>query len=150
MVDTSIKSLLTLLSLWGIMSFTPSSLDEHSLKVTVEDLRNSNGKVRFNLYDRDGVFPDQDFEKTREVGHAPIEDGTAIYTFHGLPEGDYAVNILHDENGNDKIDKGYILPNEGIGFSNYESIGLMNKPNFSKASISLDRDRSIEVGTIYF
>lgn len=50
----------------------------------------------------------------------------------------YAVNILHDENANGKIDKGFILPKEGIGFSNYSSVGPMNRPNFSKALLEDD------------
>jgi uncharacterized protein (DUF2141 family) len=32
--------------------------------------------------------------------------------------------LLHDENKNGKIDKGFILPKEGIGFSNFQSIGF--------------------------
>jgi uncharacterized protein (DUF2141 family) len=150
MITTSLRRFLSILLLSPLLASAPASPEEHSLEVVVEGLRNSKGRVRFNLYDRDNVFPDEDFERTCEVGYAAIEKGRATYRFEGLPEGDYAVNILHDENRNDEIDKGYILPEEGIGFSNYESIGLMNKPEFSKASISLLEDRSIDVKTIYF
>jgi len=31
----------------------------------------------------------------------------------------YAINILHDEDNNGKIKKGFVLPKEGMGFSNY-------------------------------
>jgi len=41
-----------------------------------------------------------------------------------------------------------ILPEEGIGFSNYESIGLRNKPSFEKASFYLSADKSITVKII--
>ncbi len=59
------------------------------------------------------------------------------------------MNILHDENNNGKIDKGLLLPKEGIGFSNYQSIGLKNRPNFSKASFELNTDKTISVRIIY-
>jgi len=59
------------------------------------------------------------------------------------------VNILHDENKNGKIDKKFILPKEGIGFSNYKSIGFTNKPNFSKASFELDSKTEINIKVIY-
>ena len=59
------------------------------------------------------------------------------------------MNILHDENKNGKIDKGFILPIEGIGFSNFQSIGLTNRPNFSKASFELKENKSISVKVIY-
>jgi uncharacterized protein (DUF2141 family) len=79
-----------------------------------------------------------------------IQNGSSKVTFCNLPIGKYAVNILHDENENGEIDKGFILPIEGVGFSNYQSIGLTNRPNFSKASVDLNRDKKIEVKIIYF
>jgi uncharacterized protein (DUF2141 family) len=70
-------------------------------------------------------------------------------TFKNLTEGKYAVNILHDENNDGKIKKGIILPIEGIGFSNYQSIGISNKPTFSKASFNVQSNTRITVKMIY-
>ncbi|WP_317124951.1 DUF2141 domain-containing protein [Paenimyroides viscosum] len=42
-----------------------------------------------------------------------------------------------------------MLPKEGIGFSNYQTIGLRNRPNFSKASFELNADKTVEVKVIY-
>ena len=61
----------------------------------------------------------------------------------------YAVNILHDENKNGKIDKGLIMPNEGIGFSNFQSIGFSNRPSFSKASFRVNENKLVSVKMIY-
>jgi len=44
------------------------------------------------------------------------------------------------ENMNGEIDKGFILSIEGIVFLNYESIGLTNRPDFTKESFSLTSD----------
>jgi uncharacterized protein (DUF2141 family) len=79
-----------------------------------------------------------------------IKNGASTVTFTNLPEGRYAVNILHDENKDGKIKKGFLLPIEGIGFSNYEKIGLGNKPNFQKASFVLNKNSKIKVKIIYF
>ena len=76
-------------------------------------------------------------------------NGSSTITFKNISSGQYAVNILHDENKNGKIDKGFILPLEGIGFSNYQSIGLTNRPNFSKASFELKENKTISVKVIY-
>ena len=45
---------------------------------------------------------------------------------------------------------GYLF-NDGkwIGFSNYQSIGLTNRPNFSKASFELKENKTISVKVIY-
>ncbi|HBO73828.1 MAG TPA: hypothetical protein DD653_03965, partial [Marinilabiliales bacterium] len=61
----------------------------------------------------------------------------------------YAVNILHDENSNGKIEKGFIMPLEGIGFSNYQTIGLSNRPNFEKASFILNSNKVLMIKMVY-
>ena len=71
------------------------------------------------------------------------------FYFHFQPKNKHAIIILHDESKNGKIDKGLILPKEGIGFSNYSSIGLTNRPNFRKASFNLFQDKEVKVKMIY-
>lgn len=95
-------------------------------------------------------MPDEHFTKYYRVLHADIINGTSQVIFQGLAPGRYAVNILHDENGNGKIDRGLILPKEGIGFSNIESINIRNRPTFKKASFEFTRDKSVDVKVIYF
>lgn len=120
-----------------------------SLTIKVEGLRNSKGVVQFALYNEDGSIPDEKFESYYRLGTSKIKHRSATFIFSDLPAGTYAINILHDENENGKIDKGLILPIEGIGFSNYESIGLGNRPKFSKASFLLNSDSIKRVKIIY-
>ena len=120
-----------------------------TLTVEVEHLRNAKGRVQFALYDRDGTIPDEHYEHWYKLGTAPINNGKATYSFINLPPGRYAVNILHDEDANGKIDKGLFLPKEGIGFSNYTSVGPMNRPNFKKASFVVEGDMRVRVKVIY-
>ncbi len=128
---------------------TLPSENSYTLTVNVDGLRNSKGVVQFALYNRDGTIPDQKFEHYYRKATSKIEDGSASLTFSNLPQGSYAINILHDENENGKIDKGLLLPIEGIGFSNYESIGLTNRPKFSKASFQLNENSTKRVKIIY-
>ena len=120
-----------------------------SLTIEVNNLRNANGVVQFALYNKDGSIPDEKFEKYYKIGKGEIVNGSSAITFDNIPIGRYAVNILHDENKNGKIDKRFILPIEGIGFSNFQSIGLTNRPNFSKASFEVKENKSIHVKVIY-
>lgn len=121
----------------------------YALTIEVNDLRNSIGEVQFALYNKDGSIPDEDYENYYRLLKAEIINGKSTITFNNIPAGIYAVNILHDENKNGKIDKGFILPKEGIGFSNFQSIGFSNRPNFSKASFTLNQKKSIHVKVIY-
>lgn len=132
-----------------ITSFSNQAEKTFSLTVNVEKLRNSKGIVQFALYNIDGSIPDEGYTKCYKILKSNILNGSSTITFRDIPKGKYAVNILHDENENGKIDKGFILPIEGIGFSNFETIGLSNRPSFSKASFDLNSDKIIKVTIVY-
>ena len=127
----------------------PNNEETYTLTIKVNDLRNSEGIVQFALYNEDGSIPDEKYKKYFKKDIATIIDSTSSITFTDLPKGKYAINILHDENKNGKIDKKFILPKEGIGFSNYTSIGFSNKPKFSKASFELDADMTKIIKIVY-
>ena len=137
------------ISLLTLSSFNDQKGETYSLTVEVKDLQNSKGVVQFALYNKDGTIPDEDYKKCCKILKEKIQNGSSKVTFNNLPLGKYAVNILHDENENGEIDKGFILPIEGIGFSNFQSIGFSNRPNFSKASFELKENKIISVKVIY-
>ncbi len=132
-----------------LSSFISQKQETCSLTVQVSELRNSKGNVQFALYNREDAFPDEHYKKYFKKLNGEIVNGASFVTFENLPEGKYAVNILHDENNDGKIKKGIIFPKEGIGFSNFQSIGISNKPTFSKASFSVLSDKKIKVNIIY-
>ncbi len=121
-----------------------------TLTIEVSQLRNSSGRVQCLLYNAEGSIPDEKFEKYYRITHEKITNNACQITFKNLPKGSYAVTVLHDENSNGKIDKRFLLPLEGIGFSNYQSLGISNRPSFGKASFELKSDALIRVKVIYF
>jgi uncharacterized protein (DUF2141 family) len=133
-----------------LSSFSIQKQETFSLTVEVNDLRNSEGTVLFALYNREDAFPDQNYKKHFKKLTGKIINGASSVTFENLPAGKYAVNILHDENNDGKIKKGLIMPKEGIGFSNYKSIGLSNRPSFRKASFNILNNKKVKVDVIYF
>lgn len=142
--------ILTLIILSVVSLGWTNSIDSTiDLTVTVNDLRNNTGIVQFALYNKEGTIPDEYYKKYYKMEKATIKSNSAIVVFTNLPKGVYAVNILHDENQNGKIDKGWILPIEGIGFSNFNKIGLSNKPSFSKACFTIIEDIKVGVKIIY-
>lgn len=147
------KSILLILSI-GILTllyaFKSKEQNNYQLTVSVNNLRNNTGVLQFALYNKDGTIPDENYSKYYKIQTTEIKNNTATVVFNDLPAASYAVNILHDENKNGKIDKGFVLPKEGVGFSNYQSIGLTNRPKFSKASFALTSNKSITVKAIYF
>lgn len=122
----------------------------YTLTVKTDGLKNSQGEVQFSLYNKDGSIPDKKLNQYFKTQRVEIRDKNAQVTFKDLPKGKYAVNIFHDENNNHKIDKGMIMPTEGVGLSNYKTINFINLPDFIKASFSLNHDQEIKIKVIYF
>ncbi|MCK5689198.1 DUF2141 domain-containing protein [Myxococcota bacterium] len=152
------KSLLqTLTTLIAVLSFSTvayaadeaASETTWSLTVKVDSLRNSEGVVQFSIYNKDDNFPEKKYEHFFKQKVGTIKNGKSTVTFENLPTGRYAVNILHDEDKDGKIKKGFLLPIEGVGFTNYETINLMNRPNFTDASFELKANTTKSVKIIY-
>lgn len=130
-------------------SFVILDKETYSLTVTVRDLQNSTGVVQFSLYNTEKCFPDEHYEKEIKQLTSKITNNSSTITFENLPKGTYAVNILHDENEDGVIDKGWILPVEGIGFSNLKSINPLNRPSFKKCKFELNINKTIKIKIIY-
>lgn len=75
--------------------------------------------------------------KALRQADAFISGGTARIVFPGLPPGGYAVAAYHDENGNGKLDTGFLgIPTEGLGASN-DAKGFMGPPDFDHARLEI-------------
>jgi len=77
-----------------------------------------------------------------------VQEVEGDYTFcvlEDLPAGTYSMAMLHDLNGNKKMDFNFIgWPKEGYGF--YPDPGfLMRKPRFEECNFELIADMSIEM-----
>jgi len=135
--------------LFSLSSFHSKEETTFQLIVKVKDLRNTRGIVQFTLYNDADSFPDEHYKKYYRKLSSKIVNGTSTVIFENVPAGRYAVNILHDEDEDGQIKKGIILPKEGIGFSNYQSIGPGKKPAFNKAAFDLSGNKELDVKIIY-
>ncbi|MBT7895429.1 MAG: DUF2141 domain-containing protein [Flavobacteriales bacterium] len=138
-----------ILILLFLTSVTTYSQGRTTLTIEVTDLHNNNGVVQFSLYNTNNSIPDEHYEKYYKQTISTITNNSSKTTFKNLPEGEYAVNILHDEDSDGKIKKGWILPIEGIGFSNLTKINLLNLPSFKKTKFKLTENKEIKIKIIY-
>lgn len=118
--------------LFPLISFHP--VEEEGISVTIINLRNNKGHVLISLFN-DGVgYPDEP-EKAFKVARLAIFDKKAGTSFTGLPSGNYAVAILHDENDDQRLNKnGLGIPKEGYGFSN-NVMGALGPPSYNRAKL---------------
>ena len=104
------------------------------LAVELDDVRVATGQLMVSVVDSADAWNG----KARPVrGQSAAPTGTrARFEFKDLPPGDYAVMVMHDENGNGKLDSNMIgMPVEGYGFSNNPNV--MRKPTFEEARFTL-------------
>ena len=140
------RKLLFLLSVF----YLPSTLLGYDLRVIVIGLKNNHGMVQVSLYNKEGTIPDKEVNRYYKTKRITIANSKKIITvFHNLPKGRYAVSVFHDENSNRKVDKGFFMPIEGVGLSNFKKISLFHLPSFKNASFDLDRNKTVMVKMIY-
>ena len=92
-----------------------------SITFQIDNVRNARGKVLV------AVCPQAKFlkEDCPYNAEAPARPGTVTVVVPNVPEGDWAAQAFHDENGNEEVDQGFLgIPKEGVGFSRDARIGL--------------------------
>ena len=99
------------------------------ITIAVRNVRNNRGRVRVDICQRDHFLADG----CPWHASAPAVAGITAVTVADVPPGDYAVQAFHDENSNDRIDRGIFgIPREGVGFSRDARI-IMSPPKWNDA-----------------
>jgi uncharacterized protein (DUF2141 family) len=106
-----------------------------TLDLGIFGLRSARGLVQICVTTQATHFPDcrKDANARRLTVTA---DKAASLDFSDLPAGDYAVALIHDENGNGKLDTFMGIPREGFGFSRNPAIRF-GAPSFSSAEFKI-------------
>lgn len=108
-----------------------------SLQVEIAQLRSAKGMLRLCLTADPDNFPK--CVDDRDAVTRSVPAGQHSIRFGGLPRGDYAVAVIHDENDNKKLDTFAGIPKEGFGFSRNPAIRF-GPPRFNAARFRLDSD----------
>lgn len=93
-----------------------------SLRLEVSTFRNAKGTLNCRLFTEPASFPDGDGARTVR---AAIAGTQASCLFDDVPPGTYAVAVVHDENGNGRLDRNFLgIPSEGYGVSNNKTYAM--------------------------
>lgn len=110
------------------------------LAVEISGHRSTDGKVRAALYKDSTSFPGTPLRGVE----GPASQGTVVLTFKEVPPGAYALSAYHDENGNEKMDRGlFNIPSEPYGFSR-DARGDKGPPEFRDAQVEV-RDPATKI-----
>lgn len=106
--------------------------------VTVTKLRSAKGQILACLTTDPRAFPQCENDSNARSLILPAREGMVL-NFGRVPEGRYAIALIHDENGNGKLDKHLVIPREGFGFSRNAPVAF-GPPSFNSASFTMDGD----------
>lgn len=133
--------ILLILSLCAVPSANAEGKGGASGQINVDltGFRSSSGEVRVHLYRSSEGFPSSPGKAMATIVNK-IEGSVAHVVFKEIPFGEYAISVLHDENGNKKLDMNWLMmPKEGIGASNNPK-STFGPPGFNDAKFRLDKD----------
>lgn len=119
------------------LNFITPKEETGTLQVTITGIDSEEGLIRAALFQGGEGFPDDETKAFRTASKEAAED-KVVLTFDGLPYGDYALSLLHDENKNGKMDTNvFSYPKEAYGISNNPQI-LFSMPSFEEAKVKLE------------
>ena len=108
--------------------------------VMVSGLSPATGTVEISLFDSaESFMVEPHLQQSGTAG----EDGSFETEFVSLPDGEYAVVVVHDANDNGKLDNGFLgFGGEGYGFSN-NAQSWFGWPDFEDAKIMVDQPATL-------
>jgi uncharacterized protein (DUF2141 family) len=116
------------------LALLTGSLCAADLQVEVRGVHSANGRIMIGLFDNATDFPNKMMQGLALNAAVPVVTGV----FTGVPNGEFAVAVYQDENGNGKLDKNLFgVPTEPYGFSR-DAMGRMGPPRFADAKLSVN------------
>ena len=137
-----LDSFVRLTSFVAAMAFLASpAFSESSSTVLIEvaGFKNTRGTLNCRLFTKAADFPDGEGIVTLRV---PITGPNTSCSFSNVEPGTYAIAVVHDENGNGKLDKNFVgVPSEGYGVSNNKTYAL-SAPKWDESTFKLGATES--------
>lgn len=113
------------------------------ITVQVINLPSTTGTVEVSLFGSAETFLVTPY--LQQSGH-PDENGSFQTRFSAVPEGEYAVVVVHDANDNEQLDTGFLgLTGEAYGYSNNVH-SWFGRPDFADVKFSMkDTEVTVEI-----
>ena len=106
------------------------------LELTVQNIASGQGAVMVAVFNEAGQWLKTPVAVAQQAASAQV-DGKLTLVLKGLPEGELAISLFHDLNGNGKLDtNGMGIPMEPFGFSN-EAKAMFSAPKFEAARFTV-------------
>lgn len=136
-------------ALWVVCGGAPLSAQEVAVTLEIRGLRSAEGQVLVGVFDAPAGFPDAGAQAARRV-EVRAAAGPLRVPLADLPAGPVAVSVLHDENGDYRMNSGWFgRPREGFGVSNNPRIRF-GPPDFADAEVTPAAGETLVIEMRYF
>lgn len=121
-----------------------------TLTVVVDGITNKQGQVCLRVFSNEQGFPLGSRGEVKS-GCTQIKGNSVTKQFYGLKPGTYAVAVVDDQNGDNKLNTDFFgIPKEGFGISNNPTVSIQTgTPKFRTASFSLVKNATIKIHMKY-
>jgi len=131
------------LLVYAVVTASPSFAGEKigTLKLLVTGFKSDKGKAMITVANSKDSYQSKKGKPLFTRVSGLIENGEVGYLFNGIPHGEYAIRVFHDENDNDKLDYYFFgMPKEDYGFSG-EDGERAGPPNYDKDMFIFNANR---------
>jgi uncharacterized protein (DUF2141 family) len=119
------------------------------LSLRLSGFRSADGQVLIAVFRGEDGFPGKP-EQAARTAVAKISGGRVRLDLADLEPGEYAVSVVHDENGNNTLDTNWVgMPKEGIGTSN-NAKGRMGPPKYRDAKFTVTAAGAVQAIDIVY
>ena len=132
-----------LLAITFFLSPAAAMAELPTLTIHVSGAEPPTGRLEISVFDSEENFLKNPYIQ-RPCG--PTEEGRCSIRIAALPDGEYAVVVVHDANGNSKLDTGFLgFGGERFAFSNNPRKPLFGRNSFEDAKFTLSESVEIEI-----
>ncbi|KPM32038.1 Hypothetical protein I595_1686 [Croceitalea dokdonensis DOKDO 023] len=116
---------------------------QHTITVSVENVKNSNGAIRAALYDSSDSF--LKFDAVFASTASKATPTTTVLVFKDIPSGAYGIALFHDENDNGEMDTNWMgIPKEKVAFSKAR-MKAFGPPDFEECKFAVQKDINLVI-----
>ncbi len=119
------------------------AIAQNTLNVSVLGVATSKGNISVAVYNKQDGF--LKFDKVFKSDSILAKKGKTEIAIKDLPEGEYAIAIFHDENGNNLLDVNWLgIPKEKCGFSKGH-MKTFGPPSYKECAFMVTKDQSVQI-----
>lgn len=129
--------------LLGLILSPALLLAQHQIEVDVQKVPASVGKISVAVYKDENAF--LKFDQVYLSASVDANIGSTQVVINNVPNGQYAIAVFYDANGNDKLDTNWMgIPKEKVAFSKGR-MKAFGPPKFEECVFDVSADTKLSV-----